>query len=183
MFRYLVLATILVLGTVAVVAGLQRAHPPLRVASVQSTGSPSPPRRQAGSDYRAGEATGVAPWALDTLLDCFHHVRTYEGPWAEAQARLPRDARPIPQNDKLLSGPCTLMAYAGEARVIRGAPPDASVDYTIPGYVAIFVRELPGSGGFGPWDMFVLRRVPGGLGRLEHLRTAQTTRLITCCRI
>ena len=95
MLRYYVVATILVVGALAAGASFYRPGKPLEVASVQSTGSPSPPRFQAPSSRTPEPVTGEAPWALSALPECFAQTEEVRGTERFVRAHVPPYARSI----------------------------------------------------------------------------------------
>jgi hypothetical protein len=118
--RYYVVATILVVGALAIGASLYRPGKPLEVASVQSTGSPSPPRFQAPSSRTPEPVSGEAPWALSALPECFAQTQEVRGSARFVRAHVPPRARPIPPGRFLRSGDCLVFVTPRGLAVARG---------------------------------------------------------------
>jgi hypothetical protein len=145
-----VIATAIVVTFVSIVAGVQRAARELRVASVQSTASPSPPRAQAPSTPSPRAVRGDAPWALSALPECFHQTREVNGPPAFVDAAIPPGATAVQPGRALVVGDCTVAVGAGSIEVRRGTewlrvPPVATL-YALPnGDWALLRREAHAS--------------------------------------
>jgi hypothetical protein len=97
----------------------QQAHA-LRVASVQSTGSPSAPRKQGPSTYVPKDVNGNAPWALSALPECFEQVLSARGSPAYVRSQLPAGALAVVGRAQLRSADCRLEISPGVATVERG---------------------------------------------------------------
>src|SRR5580704_3187550 len=120
MLRYYLISTALVLTLGAILAAFHRPGHELRVASVQSTASPSPPRRQGTSAYLARVPNGDAPWAMSALPECFHQRHEVHGPRGFVLAHLPAGARRIPPGTSVSSKDCTVVVGERSIDVRRG---------------------------------------------------------------
>ncbi|MBV9647066.1 MAG: hypothetical protein JO043_06370 [Candidatus Eremiobacteraeota bacterium] len=178
MLRYVVIATAVVFIIGAVATAIHRWHAPLQIASVASTGSPSPPRRQAVSTFSPGPVTGEAPWAFDALIDCFRHERTFRGSRQFVSRHVPAAAERLERGSALYSGPCTAIIGADTVRVIRSGGGNAGVDVEIPAHVAVLFERLPQTGG-EPEQLrvYVMRWNAGSDARLDRLRTMPFARV------
>ena len=125
MFRYYVIATIIVL-TIAVLATAWNERDRLTPAA-----SPSPSARVYASSSPHGgfEAEpgsggaplrGDAPWALSALPACLIQRSEATGPVSYVRSKLPKGAKEIPPGAVLHYGPCTISVGDGEAVVSRG---------------------------------------------------------------
>jgi len=145
MSRYYLLATVLVIGALAIGANSAHRGPPLDVKSVQATGSPSPARVQAASTLVPGAVTGKAPWALSALPECFVQESQARGPLAFVLAQLPPRAAPVPHHVVSRVGDCAVHVLEHSALVERGAealtiPPDAR--FWVAGSRLAYVRTI-----------------------------------------
>ena len=121
MLRYVLIATCIVVLFGAVAAAVHRAGGPLRMASVQTTGSPSPPRREAPSTFTPGPVTGDAPWALSAVPECFHQESETAGSERFVLARIPHGASLAPPGVTVTSRDCIVWARASDVVLVRGA--------------------------------------------------------------
>jgi hypothetical protein len=169
MLRYLLIATVLVVLAYAIAATLHRFGGDLRVAAVQTTASPSPPRLQAQSTFTPGPLRGDAPWVLVALVDCFRHERTWRGTLASVSAHVPRGARLLPAGARLDSGPCAVEVSADGLHATRAAP-DA-VDVRVPAPVRVYAPRT------GAGEIDVLRWTSPADARLDRLATMPNARL------
>jgi hypothetical protein len=143
--RYYLIATAIVVSFGVILAAFHRPGRELRVASVQSTGSPSPPRREAASRYSPPPPNGNAPWALSALPECFHQEHEFHGTPASVGAHLPRTARLVPRGTRLRASDCTVVVGDRVVDVVRGnetlrVPPVASL-YALPRDRFALLRE------------------------------------------
>jgi hypothetical protein len=180
--RYVVLATIIVLLVGVIAASLHRAAGPLRVASVASTGSPSPPRAEAESTLTPGPLTGVAPWAFVALVDCFKHERTFAGPLDAAEHRVPRGAALLERGSVIVSGPCEVDITDDGARAFRGPRTNPNVDVEVPPHLRVFASAAPSGTAGGPCALYVLRWREAGDARLDRLATMPGARIRSASR-
>lgn len=180
MWRYLLISTAVIFLIGGALAAVHFTHPELRVASVQSTGSPSPPRRQAPSTFTPGPIEGNAPWAFNTLLDCFRHERTFEGPLNSVRRHIPADARRLQTSLLLLSGNCRAILDSDEsARVERDSSNSASVSVIVPPHVEIFTQGGPADQTkLGKRRVYVLRWKSPQDARLDRLWSMDSARIV-----
>jgi hypothetical protein len=174
-----VIATVFVVSFVGIVAGVQHVRSELKVAAVQATGSPSPPRPQSPSTLRGGPLVGAAPWALEALTNCFHQISMRRGSVAQMQAQILEGARLLKPDEVLEAGPCRVRFDGKSARVTRAGPPSERVDLFIPPPIRLYVRA--GSREAAPWRkhlVFLLTLYSGGHARLERLGTPPGTRVV-----
>ena len=120
MFRYLLIATAIVFFVGALAAALHHRSGELRVATVSSTGSPSPPRRQAASTFTPGPVTGDAPWALSAVPECFVQSAEARGPRRYALAHLPADATRLSEGTTVSASDCVAWVHGGNVILVRG---------------------------------------------------------------
>jgi hypothetical protein len=148
--RYYLIATAIVVTFVAIVAGVQRQARELRVASVQSTGSPSPPRAQGRSTLPPRAVVGDAPWAMSALPGCFRQRREVHGPTTFVREAIPPGAVALASGRTLRAGPCVVRVREDTIDVRRGddllrVPPPATL-YTLPdGGLALVHRDAQGT--------------------------------------
>jgi hypothetical protein len=114
------------------------------VAAVQSSGSPSASRPQPNSHPDTG-VSGVAPWALSALPDCFAQVSETHGSLAFAEARLPPGGTLAPPGSVLRAAGCSVTVGARDLLVRRGdlrlvVPPDVRL-YVWPDRFAVLRRD------------------------------------------
>ena len=146
MLRFYLIATAIVLIAGVVVAALYRGggSRDLRIASVQSTASPSPPRAQAVASRAPLVPSGDAPWALSAVPECFRQRREVHGPPAFVRAAIPPSAKPLPAGTAVRAGDCTVTVGADVVDVRRAGetlrvPPRATL-YALAddGYALLF---------------------------------------------
>jgi hypothetical protein len=134
--RYLLIATAIVFLIGGIAAALHRGGGDLRMASVQTTSSPSPPRRQAASTFAPGPLTGDAPWALSAVPECFHQVWEARGSLPFTLSHLPRDAAPLRAGATAAAADCVVYVRTHDVLLVRGSerlrvPPRATL-YVLP---------------------------------------------------
>lgn len=150
MLRYYAIATAIVVAFVAIVAGVQRAAREVRVASVQSTGSPSPPRAQGESTMPPRAVRGDAPWAMSAVPECFRQRREVHGPMAFVRGAMPRGSLAFFAGRTLRAGDCVIRVREDTIEVRRGddllrVPPPATL-YALPdGGLALVHRDAQGT--------------------------------------
>jgi hypothetical protein len=118
MWRYLLLATALVLGGIALFAP-RWSHVPLEIASVSAS-----PGGAAGAtnapDERPHRALDIeAPWALSALPECLRECAVRRGGEADIRARLPARSERLAAGAVVTSGACRVIAGALDVRVER----------------------------------------------------------------
>jgi hypothetical protein len=122
MLRYLVLATIIVLGAAVGIAGwVNRDMIRIKIASVYGAAAPKPePLTTIGAEAEKGLG-GDAPWALSALPECLVQTSESSGPLAYVLQHLPAGAVVVKSPATLQYGDCTITVTDGEAYVRRGA--------------------------------------------------------------
>jgi hypothetical protein len=132
--RYLVIATILVIG-VAVVAsnGLGLRPRPLPTPAL-GRGKEKPISAKGYANVGAEQTDGAfvadASWALSALPDCLIQINESRGPLAFVRSALPEGAQRVAAPVTLRYGNCTILVRANDALVLRGVdrlhiPPSA----------------------------------------------------------
>jgi hypothetical protein len=147
MLRYYAIATVLVLGALALGLVFLHRGPALQVASVDSTGSPSAARPPVEATFSPSGVKGTAPWALSALTECFHQQFEAHGSDAYVRALVPRGAREVTADVDVTVADCRLSIYADAAEVERRddrlfIPPDAHF-YTTPSGALVLVQRAP----------------------------------------
>lgn len=149
MFRYFVLASIIVVGAIVAIAGwINRDAIRIRIASVYAS---APPKAQPSVRLGAGVQRGLrgdAPWALSAFPECATQTSETTGSLRYVLAHLPAGASEVAPPATLAAGDCTIALAAGAAYVRRGTD-----RYRIPPRVRLF--RAPG-------EIAVLRSDPGG---------------------
>ena len=152
MLRFYLIATAIVLVAGVAIAALYRGGSgrDLRVASVQTTASPSPPRRQDTTSHGPIVPTGDAPWAMSAVPECFRQRREVHGPPAYVRAALPASARPLAAGTVVTAGDCTVTVGAGTVLVRRAdetlrVPPQSTLYALAGGGYALFRRDAQGT--------------------------------------
>lgn len=145
MLRYLLLATVIVLGVAIGIAGwTNRDLIRIKIASAYGAANPAPGRLgRIGIEPEKG-LHGDAPWALSALPECLVQTSESTGPPAYVRKHLPPGATPVAAPGLLRYGDCTISLTDGEAYVRRGAdrfriPPRVRF-YRAPGALAL-LRE------------------------------------------
>jgi hypothetical protein len=172
MLRYYLIASGIVLGALLVATLFVHRGGPLKVATVRATGSPSPPRLQAGSTFEPGGVAGIAPWALSALPECFRQERVARGPFASLRAQLPSGGVRLEPGGVLRVADCTLRAGPDELGVERGSvrlevPPPARA--FVAGQELVLLRRSGANGELrvyrpakGSWSVTPGRALAGG---------------------
>jgi hypothetical protein len=131
--RYYAIATVIVL-VVSVVATAWSSRNFMRFRLGES--NHSAPAQHVSSappeQSRILAVRGDAPWALSALPDCFRQQSESTGSVAYVRAKIPADARPIPEGTRLVYGSCALFVGDDVVLVDRGAdrmriPPHATL--------------------------------------------------------
>jgi hypothetical protein len=147
MLRYYLISAAIVVTLGIIVAAIHRPGHELRVASVQSTGSPSPPRRQVAAAFSPQPPNGNAPWAMSALPECFYQEREVHGTRAFVRAHLPAGAHALPSGTTLRARDCTVIVGDRAVEVVRGderlrIPPVAAL-YGLPRGRLALLRDDP----------------------------------------
>ncbi|MBV8372789.1 MAG: hypothetical protein JOY69_05980 [Candidatus Eremiobacteraeota bacterium] len=121
MFRYLLLATTIVVAVVIAVAGwTNRDLIRIKLASAYGAVAPKPePRHTAGNGLQKG-LNGDAPWALSALPECLEQRSEATGPLDFLRRHLPSGATELSAPATLRFGDCTIRVVDDEAFVRRG---------------------------------------------------------------
>ena len=121
MLRYLLLATIIVLGFAIAVAGwAYRDAIRIKIASVYLRVHAKP---QGTNSPGAGSSKGLqgdAPWALSALPECLIQTSESTGPLSYVLRHLPAGVSPVTAPASLRYGDCTIEVLGREAFVRRG---------------------------------------------------------------
>jgi hypothetical protein len=138
MLRYLLLATIIVLGVAMAVAGwVNRDAIRIKIASVYVRVHPKPqPSNEPGVGSSKG-LRGDAPWALSALPECLIQTSETTGPLAYVLRHVPSGATPVAVPGTLRYADCTIELAGDEAVVRRGDD-----RFRIPPHVRFF--QAPG---------------------------------------
>ncbi len=120
MLRYFALATLIVFGAIALVLALPRSPSDTSHATRYVSGNGRKGPGEPLPDATSAAFTGVAPWALSTVPECFRQIASYSGPVAFARAHVPRNARRVPDGYVLHASDCTLRVFGNSALLVRG---------------------------------------------------------------
>ncbi len=132
MFRYYIIATLIVVAIGGIVFAHRLTSPDLQI-SAQPTGTPTVETRAApGAPATARPFTGQGPWVFSALPGCFDEQARFRGPIGELAAKIPPLTDRIAPGTTLHAGPCTVIVRAHDIWVDRGpdrlrVPPDASL--------------------------------------------------------
>jgi hypothetical protein len=145
MWRYLLIATVLVLGAVAIFTPFRQARRSLEIASVNASPAGNASATDAPED-RPRRALGIeASWALSALPDCLRACAVRRGSEAEIRARLPARSERLAAGSVVTSGACRVIAGADDVRVERSddrlrVPPPSAL-YALDGGIALVERR------------------------------------------
>jgi len=122
LLRYLAIASVLVVVTVAAFATWWVAQPrkPLTIKSVPVTMAPRPGDNGGKIGHGTGGVAIDAPWVLSTLPECLAQVSESTGPIAYVRAHVPPDAVEVAAPATLVYGDCRISLTDGDAIVHRG---------------------------------------------------------------
>jgi hypothetical protein len=141
--RYLALATLIVLGAVAIILRLPAGHrtPGGEVRFSSSTATPGPPQNGDVSQSTPRPVTGEAPWALSALPECLRQDFRRDGTPAFARIGFPKAAVRLSPGSRFRIADCTFMVGTDTIAVQRGAdrlivPPAAHL-YRSPGKLVL----------------------------------------------
>jgi hypothetical protein len=146
-WRYLALSTVIVVGTVVVVAGwMNRDLIRIKIASVYARSAKEGPSSAPGAGGGA-PLRGDAPWALSALPDCLTQIAESTGSLSYVRARMPSGAVRVAPPATLVYGSCAISIVGDEAYVRRGKdrlriPPHVRF-YRAAGLL-VLIRETPG---------------------------------------
>ncbi len=121
MIRYLLLSTVIVVGTAAVVAAwVNRDLIRIKIASVYADARSKP----GAANVREGDffepLRGDAPWALSALPECLIQTSKSTGSANYVRAHLPPGSVPVASPATLIYGDCSIRIAGDEAYVRRG---------------------------------------------------------------
>jgi hypothetical protein len=117
MWRFLVMAALLVAAFIFAITQRKLSPPDLRI-SARPSGTPSAPRSQGSEKSPKSAVRGDAPWALSALPDCARQHSEAHGPPERVRPLIPRGARPAA--GRLIAGPCSVEVTANGIFVTRG---------------------------------------------------------------
>lgn len=137
LLRYLAIASVLVVVTVAAFATwwVAQPHKPLTIKSVPVTMAPRPGAPGGKTGHGTGGITIEAPWVLSTLPECLAQVSESTGPIAYVRTHVPPDAIEVAAPATLVYGDCRISLGSGGATVHRG--PDTLLS---PGPLRVYRR-------------------------------------------
>ncbi len=118
MWRYLLLASAIVLGGIALFAP-RWAHAPLEIASVRASPGGAAGATNAPDERPHGALNLEAAWALSALPECLRECAVRRGGEAEIRARLPARSERLAAGTVVTSGACRVIAGALDVRVER----------------------------------------------------------------
>ena len=145
MFRYYVIATLIVVAFGSVVFALRRPAPDLRISAPVAGGTPTVETRVPEVLVTPRPFTGQGPWVLSALPDCFDEQSRVSGPAAAVAAKLPPAGDRIAPGSTLHVKNCTLLVRAHDIWVDRGpdrlrVPPEARL-YQVGGRLVLSARS------------------------------------------
>jgi len=121
--RYFAIATVLVVGLVAI-AGFWWLHQPRKALTIASVDTTMAPRNDPGQniDYAPTNRPFIAtvPWALSALPECLQQTMSARGSKTYVETKLPIDAELIQPPATLYYADCTIEINATSALVKRG---------------------------------------------------------------
>lgn len=122
LLRYLLIAAVLVVCTVAGVATwwLSQPHKPLTIKSVPVTMAPRPAPPLGKIGLGSNGFLADAPWALSTLPECLQQVSESTGPIAYVRGHIPSDATEVVPPAVLTYRDCHIAITTHGAIVRRG---------------------------------------------------------------
>jgi hypothetical protein len=119
MWRYLLIATAIVFGAIAIFAPLRRANVPLEIASVSASPAGGGSATNAPQERPRSALSLEAAWALSALPECLRQCALRRGDEAEIRARLPARSERLAAGSVVVSGACRLFAGGDDVRVER----------------------------------------------------------------
>lgn len=146
MFRYYVLATLIVVAFGGIVFAHRMTAPDLQI-SAQPTGTPTVEQHVPDTKATARPFTGQGPWVFSGLPGCFDEQFRARGPIGDLRATFP------PASDRIAPGTtfrvkdCTVIVRAHDIWIERGddrlrVPPDASL-YRVGAQLVLTARSGP----------------------------------------
>jgi hypothetical protein len=150
MLRYLLLSTVMVVGTVVLAtAWVNRDLIRIKIADVRTHIAAKAGEAGLLEPTAAPPLRGDAPWALSALPECLSQLSESIGPLNYVREHLPGNAVPIVPPATLVYGDCTITVTGDEAFVRRGddrlrIPPHVQF-YRAPGMLALIRRTARGA--------------------------------------
>lgn len=122
MFRYILIATVLVVGAGVIVAGYaNREQLALKIKSVYAPVPPKPVSPVASTRGVNRAFIADARWAFSALPECFTQQSHSTGPGSYVLPLLPKDARPVPAGYAVFAGDCRAFVHGTQIWIWRGA--------------------------------------------------------------
>ena len=145
MFRYYVIATLIVVAFGSVVFALRRPAPDLRISAPVAGGTPTVETRVPKVLVTPRPFTGQGPWVRSALPLCFDEQSRVRGPLRSLRAKLAPAADRIAPGTTLRAGDCTVIVRPHDLWVDRGAdrlrvPPEAAL-YRVGGHLTLVARS------------------------------------------
>jgi len=145
-FRYYVIATLIVVIFGSIVFAHRLTQPDLRI-SAQPSGTPTVETHVAEAPATARPFSGQGPWVLSALPGCFDEQSRISGPAVKLAPKLPPADDRIAPGTTLKIATCTLLVRARDIWVDRGpdrlrVPPEAAL-YRVDGHLVLAVRSGP----------------------------------------
>jgi hypothetical protein len=143
-FRYYVIATLIVVALGSIAFAFRRTGPELNV-SAHAHGTPTVETRFSAPPPAPRPFTGEGPWVLSALPECFDEHFRVRGPAAALRVKVPPSADRIAPGTTLHAGECTISIRAHDLLVDRGAdrlrvPPEAAL-YRARGQLVLVARS------------------------------------------
>ena len=132
MFRYYVIATLIVVAIGGIVFAHRMTAPDLQI-SAQPTGTPTVETRvREGAVATPRPFTGQGPWVFSALPGCFDEQFRARGPIGDLRAKFPPAADRIAPGTTFRVNACTVIVRAHDIWIDRGddrlrVPPDAAL--------------------------------------------------------
>ena len=145
MWRYYLIATLLVVAIGSVVFANQLASNGWKL-SAQPTGPPPSPHPGPNAGFESTPAPnfrGQGSWVLSALPGCFDQISSIEGPTLALTFHVPPSRERIPPGTSLHSGNCTVLVRDHDVWIYRGAdrvrvPPEARLYDTKEGLTLVY---------------------------------------------
>ena len=141
MFRYYLIATLIVVALGSIVFALRRPAPDLRISAPAAGGTPTVEQRVPENPATPRPFMGQGPWVLSALPLCFDEQSRISGPLAELRKKLPPAADRIAPGTTVHAGDCTVLVRAHDVLVERDAdrlrvPPESAL-YRVKGHLTL----------------------------------------------
>jgi hypothetical protein len=144
-FRYYVIAALIVVALGSIVFAFRRTGPELQI-SAHASGTPTVETRRAGEPAPTSRPfAGQGAWVLSALPECFDEQSRIRGPLAALRAKIPPPADRIAPGTVFRAGECTVSVRPHDLLVDRGAdhvrvPPEAAL-YRAGGRLVLVARS------------------------------------------